>query len=170
MINIKEAYRCVRNGNVSTAPNKRDRVVCSRKCKVSIAWCGYSAVWRSPLYVLRTWYMYGPHDWHCATSAGPRLSVNGWSWVLVGAFPLRGRFCFEKAKSVASTARGSSPDLLNPLAIQMIPHDVVTHWNSMYDMLIFMLKYCKAIDKISEDKKMRKYELEEEEWDLVQQL
>ncbi len=62
------------------------------------------------------------------------------------------------------------PDLLDPLAIRMMPRDVVTRWNSMYDMLVFALEYRKAIDEISGDKEMRKYELEEEEWDLVQQL
>lgn len=62
------------------------------------------------------------------------------------------------------------PDILNPLAIRMMPCDVVTRWNSTYDMLVFALKYRKAIDEISGDREMRKYELEEEEWDLVQQL
>jgi len=32
------------------------------------------------------------------------------------------------------------------------------------------LKYCKAIDEISGDREMRKYELEEKEWKVVQQL
>jgi len=60
--------------------------------------------------------------------------------------------------------------LLEPLAIRIMPRDVVTRWNSTYDMLVFALKYRKAIDEISGDREMRKYELEEEEWDLVQQL
>jgi len=37
-------------------------------------------------------------------------------------------------------------------------------------MLIFALEYRKAIDEISGDREMRKYELEEEEWRIVQQL
>ena len=37
-------------------------------------------------------------------------------------------------------------------------------------MLIFALEYREAIDEISVDREMRKYELSEEEWKLVQQL
>jgi hypothetical protein len=37
-------------------------------------------------------------------------------------------------------------------------------------MLVFVLEYREAIDEISGDKEMRKYELEEEEWALVKQL
>ncbi len=51
-----------------------------------------------------------------------------------------------------------------------MPRDVVTRWNSTYDMLIFALEYRRAIDKISGDREMRKYELDEEEWSLVKQL
>jgi hypothetical protein len=58
----------------------------------------------------------------------------------------------------------------DPLAIQMMPCDVATRWNLTYDMLVFALEYREAIDKISGDRDMRKYELLEEEWDLVRQL
>lgn len=51
-----------------------------------------------------------------------------------------------------------------------MPRDVTTRWNSTYDMLVFALEYRSAIDEISGDREMRKYELEEEEWDLVRQL
>jgi len=37
-------------------------------------------------------------------------------------------------------------------------------------MLVFALKYQEAIDEISGDRDMRKYELSEEEWELCQQL
>ena len=37
-------------------------------------------------------------------------------------------------------------------------------------MLVFALHYRTAIDEISGDREMRKYELDEEEWGLVQQL
>lgn len=37
-------------------------------------------------------------------------------------------------------------------------------------MLVFAIEYRKAIDEISGDKEMRKYELDEEEWTIVQQL
>ena len=51
-----------------------------------------------------------------------------------------------------------------------MPRDVTLRWNSMYDMLVFAIEYRKAIDKISGDREMRKYELDEEEWTIVQQL
>ena len=51
-----------------------------------------------------------------------------------------------------------------------MPRDVSTWWNSTYEMLVFALEYHKAIDKISGGREMRKYELEEEEWKIVQQL
>jgi hypothetical protein len=37
-------------------------------------------------------------------------------------------------------------------------------------MLVFALEYRKAIDEISGDREMRKYELEEGEWEIVEQL
>jgi hypothetical protein len=37
-------------------------------------------------------------------------------------------------------------------------------------MLVFALDYRQVIDEISSDRDMRKYELDEEEWELVQQL
>ena len=52
----------------------------------------------------------------------------------------------------------------------MMPCDVTTRWNSTYDMLVFALEYRKAIDEISGDREMRKYELKEKEWKVVQQL
>ena len=52
----------------------------------------------------------------------------------------------------------------------MMPCDVATHWNLTFNMLIFALEYCEAIDKILVNREMRKYELSEEEWKLVQQL
>lgn len=60
--------------------------------------------------------------------------------------------------------------LSDPLAIRMMPRDVATRWNSTYDMLLFALEYREAIDEITGDRDMRKYELDEEEWELVQQL
>jgi len=52
----------------------------------------------------------------------------------------------------------------------MMPRDVATRWNSTYNMLVFALEYRKAIDEISVDRDMRKYELSEDEWDLARQL
>jgi len=52
----------------------------------------------------------------------------------------------------------------------MMPRDVATRWNLTYNMLMFALEYCEAIDGITGDRDMQKYELSEEEWKLVQQL
>jgi hypothetical protein len=48
----------------------------------------------------------------------------------------------------------------------LIPHDVVTRWNSTYDMMKFVLTYRVAIDKITADKglKLRRYELDNDNW------
>jgi len=61
-------------------------------------------------------------------------------------------------------------NLSNPLSIWMMPRDVATCWNLTYNMLMFALEYCEAIDGITGDRDMQKYELSEEEWKLVQQL
>jgi hypothetical protein len=54
----------------------------------------------------------------------------------------------------------------------MMPRDVTTRWNSTYDMLDFALAYREALDSITGDKdmKLRKYEMDEEEWEIVHQL
>ena len=58
----------------------------------------------------------------------------------------------------------------DPLPIRMMPWDMATCWNSTYDMLEFALQYHKVIDGITGDRDMRKYELSEDKWGLVQQL
>ena len=60
--------------------------------------------------------------------------------------------------------------LSNPLTVRMMPQDVATRWNSTYDMLVFAREYRMAIDEITGDRDMRKYELGEDEWELVEQL
>ena len=54
----------------------------------------------------------------------------------------------------------------------MMPRDVSTRWNSTYDMLEFALEFRDALDSITSDKemKLRKYEMDEEEWEIAQQL
>jgi hypothetical protein len=64
----------------------------------------------------------------------------------------------------------SNVSLSDPLAVRVMPRDVATRWNSTFNMLIFALQYREAIDEISVDREMRKYELSDEEWKLVQQL
>lgn len=53
-----------------------------------------------------------------------------------------------------------------------MPRDVLTRWNSTYDMLKFALDYRVALDTITgeRDMKLRKYELKDAEWDIAKQL
>ena len=54
----------------------------------------------------------------------------------------------------------------------MMPCDVTTQWNSTYDMLEFAIEYQDALDTITGDRemKLRQYEIDEEEWEIAQQL
>jgi hypothetical protein len=54
----------------------------------------------------------------------------------------------------------------------LIPRDVITRWNSTYDMLTFSLQYRESIDAITADKamKLRKYELDDGDWAIVEDL
>jgi len=54
----------------------------------------------------------------------------------------------------------------------LIPRDVVTRWNSTYDMMQFVLKYRQPIDGITANKelKLRKYELDNEDWRIIEDL
>jgi hypothetical protein len=60
----------------------------------------------------------------------------------------------------------------NNLPIRFIPRDVKTRWNSTYNMLKMAVKFRAAIDHITADKtlKMRKYELDEEDWQIISDL
>jgi hypothetical protein len=55
---------------------------------------------------------------------------------------------------------------------RILPRDVVTRWNSTYYMLSFAVKYCSAIYAMTADKslKLRKFELETEEWSIAEDL
>jgi hypothetical protein len=54
----------------------------------------------------------------------------------------------------------------------MMPRDVSTRWNSMFDMLEFALDYRIAIDSISSnrDLNLRKYKLQDNEWEVAASL
>ena len=55
---------------------------------------------------------------------------------------------------------------------RLIPRDVVTRWNSTYDMMCFVLEYRKAVDQVTADKalKLRRYELDNDDWIIVGDL
>ena len=62
---------------------------------------------------------------------------------------------------------------MHKLTPNLIPRDVVTRWNSTYDMMQFALKYRKPIDSITADKSLkslRKFELDDDEWNIVTEL
>ena len=54
----------------------------------------------------------------------------------------------------------------------MMPRDVATRWNSTYDMLEFAIEFREALDTITGEKEMRlrKYKMDNEEWEIAQQL
>ena len=58
------------------------------------------------------------------------------------------------------------------LKSRILSRDVVTRWNSTYYMLSFAIKYRAAIDAMTADKslKLRKFELETEEWAIAEDL
>jgi hypothetical protein len=55
------------------------------------------------------------------------------------------------------------------LEARVIPRDIRTRWNATYDMLDFAYRYKKAINKITDirDMKLRMYEIEANEWEIV---
>ena len=54
----------------------------------------------------------------------------------------------------------------------MMPQDVSTQWNLMFDMLKFSIEYRRAIDAITAERtmKLRDYELGREEWKVAEEL
>ncbi|KAJ7181806.1 hypothetical protein C8R43DRAFT_870113, partial [Mycena crocata] len=54
----------------------------------------------------------------------------------------------------------------------LIPRDVSTRWNSTHDMLKIALQYREVVDVIVDHKKagLRKFELQDEEWDSLSDL
>jgi len=56
--------------------------------------------------------------------------------------------------------------------ISIMPHDIVIQWNLTYDLLEYALKHQRAMDKMTQDWALglRKFELGDHEWELVEQL
>ena len=53
-----------------------------------------------------------------------------------------------------------------------MPQDVANRWNSTYYMLRFAFAYSEPINQITGDRsmKIRQYEINDQEWKLVEQL
>jgi hypothetical protein len=58
------------------------------------------------------------------------------------------------------------------LPIHLIPRDVKTCWNSTYNMAKAVLKYHSAINDIMANKslKLRKFELDDDDWKIIGDL
>jgi len=69
-------------------------------------------------------------------------------------------------------ATASKQKSQKPLSKRMMPQDVATRWNYTYEMLNFAYNYRNAFNKLTgnRDMKMRKYEIEDAEWEIVKQL
>jgi len=54
----------------------------------------------------------------------------------------------------------------------LMPRDVTTWWNSMFDMLNYALEHQDAVDAVTKwrDLGLRKYKLEDHEWVIAEQL
>ena len=51
-----------------------------------------------------------------------------------------------------------------------MPRDVATHWNSIFDMLDYAIAHKVAVDRVTLQKDLRKYELGDKEWDVLTEL
>ncbi|KAH9051519.1 hypothetical protein EDB87DRAFT_1571406, partial [Lactarius vividus] len=58
------------------------------------------------------------------------------------------------------------------LGCHMMPQDVLTRWNSTYDMLVFTVKYQDVLNTVTGDCDMKLwwYEMDNTEWVIAQQL
>ena len=65
---------------------------------------------------------------------------------------------------------GILKDLSKPQTL--MPRDVSTRWNSTFDMLDYALEHQEAVDAVTQrrDLGLRRYELEDNEWVILQQL
>ncbi|KAJ6590251.1 hypothetical protein B0H10DRAFT_1831007, partial [Mycena sp. CBHHK59/15] len=57
----------------------------------------------------------------------------------------------------------------NGMSRRLIPHDVRTRWNSLYDMLVVVLMYKKVINNFTGDRNLsyHAYDLTDVQWGLV---
>ena len=69
----------------------------------------------------------------------------------------------------------SNESVLNATTVwpNLVPHDVTTHWNSTYDMLVFSFWYQEPIDHITSDKSLKqakRFELDDDKWKIITDL
>ena len=55
---------------------------------------------------------------------------------------------------------------------RMMPRDIMTCWNSTYNMLEIDIEYCEELEAMTGNQKMkmRQYKLTEEDWNIATQL
>ncbi|KAF9220170.1 hypothetical protein BS17DRAFT_853226 [Gyrodon lividus] len=58
------------------------------------------------------------------------------------------------------------------MKVTNMPRDVSIWWNLTLDMLEYALNHCQAVDSMTQDRALglRKYELDDDEWNLLEQL
>jgi len=58
------------------------------------------------------------------------------------------------------------------MPVTLMPRDVATRWNSTVGLLEYALKHRKAVDLITQQRELglRKFELTDNEWVIVEQL
>ncbi|KIK72755.1 hypothetical protein PAXRUDRAFT_43783, partial [Paxillus rubicundulus Ve08.2h10] len=58
------------------------------------------------------------------------------------------------------------------MTVSFMPRDVATCWNSTFDMLEYALKHQRAVDVVTQQRELglRKFELSDNEWLVVEQL
>ena len=94
---------------------------------------------------------------------------------------LSNRVTVPQLRALANAIKNSSTIILPQwlemlenldLRVRMMPRDVSTRWNSTYDMLDFALNYRLAIDSITSTRELnlRKYELQDDEWAVAENL
>ena len=76
-------------------------------------------------------------------------------------------FAILDRMATLSKSRGTKP-----LSKRMMPRDVATRWNFTYEMLDFAYTYREAYNELcaNREMKMRKYEIEDNKWEIVRQL
>ncbi len=76
-------------------------------------------------------------------------------------------FAILNRMAASSKSKGKTP-----LSKWMMPQDVATRWNYTYEMLNFAYTYRNPYNELcaNRDMKMRQYEVEDYEWEIVKQL